>query len=87
MVIPEIGPKYPFSPRDLYNLQRKTDTLTGREYTKRIEVPSALNAASTNSVIKNRRREREQMKEYAWKLEDDDDNLRDDVLAPRYSSF
>jgi len=36
---------------------------------------------------KMRLRERESIKEYKWKLEDDDDNLNDDLLAPKYTSF
>ena len=83
-----IGPKYPFDPRDLVRLQRKTDTLTGREFSKRLTVPRDGSETQTlNAARVSNRKLRKQLKEYGWKVEDDDDNLREDLLAPKYTSF
>ena len=83
------GPKYPFSPRHLYNLQRKTDTLNGRELTHRLPVQASSApeiAASTGKRV-SRKQRRDQLNEYQWRVADDDDNLQEDLLSPKYSSF
>lgn len=77
------GPRYPFEPKELTFLQRKTDTLTGRELGRETVVESKI------KVNKNgqRQKDRESLEEYKWKIHDDDDSLNEDVLAPRYTSF
>ncbi len=83
------GPKYPFKPHDLFNLQRRTDTLTGREFMRRIEVPKTGN--NDENQGKSRRLtyriRRQQLREYQWKVADDDDDMQEDLLAPKYASF
>jgi hypothetical protein len=64
-------------------LQKKTGTLTGRELSKSIEVQPMRNT---------RRKEKKpagnaELTEYQWRIRDDDDDLKEDVLAPKYSSF
>jgi hypothetical protein len=84
-----LGPKYPFNPRDLFNLQRRTDTLTGREFTKRMDIRRHGEIGAENKKIAraSRKMTNEQLKEYRWKVADDDDNVHEDLLAPRYSSY
>ena len=61
--------------------------MTGRELTRKIPVISNENSHPINAARVMRRREKEQRGEYRWRIEDDDDNLKDDLLAPKYSSF
>lgn len=88
LIVIMLGPKYPFNPRDLVRLQRKTDTLTGRELSRRMTVPRVgADIRPANDARVSNRKLRKQLKEYGWKVEDDDDNLREDLLAPKYASF
>ena len=65
---------------------RKTDTLTGRELTRPASLPTKKQALPT-SRHSTGPVDRESLKEYRWRVEDDEDNLKEDVLAPKYSSF
>jgi hypothetical protein len=77
------GPRYPFEPKELNFLQRKTDTLSGRELGHQMVVESRAKVEKNEKL----RKDWESLEEYKWKVEDDDDNLKEDVLAPRYTSF
>jgi len=68
-------------------LQRKTDTLTGRELSRPVEVESGLKQKGTNRIRERQVSDIESLNEYRWKIEDDDDNLKEDVLAPKYTSY
>lgn len=68
-------------------MQRKTDTLTGRELSRPVEVESGLKQKGTNRIRERQVSDIESLNEYRWKIEDDDDNLKEDVLAPKYTSY
>jgi hypothetical protein len=68
-------------------LQRKTDTLTGRELSRPVEVESGLKQKGKDRNMELQVGEIESLTEYRWKIEDDDDNLKEDVLAPKYTSY
>ena len=83
-----LGPRFPFEPKELNYLQRKTDTLTGRELSKPIQMEqTTVNLDDANRRRQLRLRDSQSLDEYRWKVQDDDDNLNEDVLAPRYTSF
>lgn len=82
-----LGPRFPFEPKDLAYLQKKTDTLTGRELSRPITVEGKSHTASAGIGRGARRRDRESLREYGWRIEADDDNLNEDILAPKHSSF
>ena len=81
-----LGPRFPFEPKELNYLQRKTDTLTGRELVKPLNIESKLKN-DQHSRQEIRVKDIESLQEYRWRIQDDDDNLTEDVLAPRYTSF
>ena len=81
-----LGPRFPFEPKELNYLQRRTDTLTGRELVKPLNIESKLKN-DQNRRQELRMKDVESLQEYRWKIQDDDDNLTEDVLAPRYTSF
>ncbi len=68
-------------------MQRKTDTLTGRELSRPVEVESGLKQKGKDRNMELQVGEIESLTEYRWKIEDDDDNLKEDVLAPKYTSY
>jgi hypothetical protein len=52
-----------------------------------VEAESGLNQKGKNRTRERDVSDMESLNEYRWKIEDDDDNLKEDVLAPKYTSY
>ena len=68
-------------------MQKKVDTLTGRELTRKIELKNRSAEPGRLSSAGKAKREAASRAEYRWNVQDDEDKLEIDLLAPKISSY